>query len=107
MFLGIPHPDTGKSLDCLDGYRSASHPAIPNARHYGDNMEPDQIETSATNLNVRAVNAVSRAVGEVRRILGTRAAAKALPQIFAKAGIHIEPAEPEQRELELSEVPDR
>jgi hypothetical protein len=64
-------------------------------------MESDRTEGLTKRLNVQAVNAVSRAVGEVRRVLGPRAAAKALPEIFAKAGIHIEPSGPEQRELEL------
>ena len=65
-------------------------------------MESDRSQQRVQRLNVQAVNAVSRAIGEVRRVLGPRAAAKALPEIFAKAGIRIEAAEPEQRELELS-----
>ena len=56
-----------------------------------------------TKLNTQAVNAVSRAVGEVRRTMGTRAAADALPQIFAKAGIRIAQTKPAQGELRLDE----
>ena len=43
------------------------------------------MDAAPTKLNAQAVNAVSRAVGEVRRSLGPRAAAKAGTRIFHKA----------------------
>ena len=52
-------------------------------------------------VRTQALNAASRAVGEVRRSLGTRAAAEALPGIFATAGIAIPVTKPEQTELDL------
>lgn len=54
-------------------------------------------------LNTQAMNAASRVVGEVRRTLGTRAAADALPAIFAKVGIRIARANPTQGELNLKQ----
>jgi anti-repressor protein len=79
--------------------RFVRHDVLPAIRRTGRfEMDP-----AATKLNTQAVNAVSRAVGEVRRSLGPRAAAKALPEIFAKAGIRIVPRMPDQGELGLEE----
>lgn len=72
-------------------------PAIRRTGHF-------DMEAAATKLNTQAVNAVARAVGELRRSLGPRAAAKALPSIFAKAGITIVPWAPDQGELALDEA---
>ena len=66
-----------------------------------EDMDSGRVPQAVRRLNVQEVNAVSRAVGEVRRVLGVRAAAKALPEIYAKAGIRIKASEPEQGELEL------
>jgi hypothetical protein len=55
--------------------------------------ETSDLASATIKLNTRAVNAVSRAVGEVRRSLGVRAAAEVLPEIFAKAGIQVKAAE--------------
>ena len=56
---------------------------------------------SVSRINTAALNAASRAIGEVRRSLGARIAAAALPEIFGKAGITIPNGGPDQRELEL------
>jgi hypothetical protein len=47
------------------------------------------------------LNAASRAVGEIRRSLGARAAANSLPDIFGKAGVTVAPHKPPQPELPL------
>jgi hypothetical protein len=52
-------------------------------------------------MNTAALNAASRAVGEVRRSLGGPAAAEALPEIFGKAGITIAPRKPPQGDFEF------
>ena len=74
----------------------------PPTQHASANEQHDSHADTAR-LNIRAVNAVSRAVGELRRTLGVRVAARAVPAIFAKAGIQIERAEPEQGELKLGQ----
>lgn len=80
--------------------RFVRHDILPAIRRTG-RFEMD--DPAATKMNTQAVNAVSRAVGEVRRSLGPRAAAKALPDIFAKAGIRIVTWKPDQGELGLEE----
>jgi prophage antirepressor-like protein len=57
-------------------------------------------------INIAALNAVTHAVGEVRRSLGARVAAEALPGIFAKAGVTIPRRGPPQGEFDLKEPPD-
>jgi hypothetical protein len=59
-----------------------------------------------TRINTAALNAASRAVGEVRRSLGARIAAAALPEIFSMAGINIPPTGPDQREFDFPESDD-
>jgi prophage antirepressor-like protein len=82
--------------------RFVRHEILPAIRRTGRfEMEP-----TATRINTRAMNAVSRALGEVRRSLGPRAAAEALPDLFARAGIKIAPWKPEQGELGLGEPED-
>jgi prophage antirepressor-like protein len=73
-------------------------PAIRRTGHY-------EVDTATTRLNTQAMNAASRVVGEVRRCHGPRAAAKALPSIYARAGLIIEPADHPQGELVLAETP--
>jgi hypothetical protein len=69
----------------------------------GDVSLEGAAELPPIRLNVQAVNAAAKAAGEVRRTMGVRAAAKALPAIFARAGIRIEPVKPEQGELALGD----
>ena len=81
--------------------RFVRHEILPTIRRTGR----FEMHTTETKINTQAVNAVSRAVGEVRRSLGPRAAAKALPAIFARAGIQIVSEAPDQGELGLDEPP--
>jgi len=77
--------------------RFVRHEILPAIRRTGR----FETESGATRVNTQAMNAVSRAVGEVRRSYGARAAAEVLPDLFARAGIKIAPWKPEQAELDL------
>jgi hypothetical protein len=57
-------------------------------------------------INTAALNAVNDTVRELRRCQGPRAAAKALPSIYAMVGLTIEPHEHPQGELALAEKPE-
>src|SRR3954454_17644480 len=81
--------------------RFVRHEILPAIRRTGRY----EIDAAKTRLNPQAMNAASRVVGEVRRCQGPRAAAKALPSIYARAGITIEPGEHPQGELALAEKP--
>ena len=82
--------------------RWLAHDVLPRIRKTGRYEEGG----SPSRINTAALNAASRAIGEVRRCHGPRAAAEALPNIFAKAGIAIAPWHPPQGELGLDEKPD-
>jgi prophage antirepressor-like protein len=60
----------------------------------------------SSRINTAALNAINDTVREVRRCQGPRAAAKALPGIYALVGLTIEPAEHPQGELALAEKPE-
>jgi len=81
--------------------RFVRHEILPAIRRTGRFEMP-----GVTRTNIQAINAVSRAAGEVRRSLGTRAAADAIPDLFAKAGIRVAPWKPDQGELSLEEPED-
>src|SRR4051794_4488900 len=61
---------------------------------------------AAARLNTAALNAVNDTVRELRRCQGPRAAAKALPGIYAMVGLTIEPHEHPQGELAFAEKPE-
>ena len=77
--------------------RWLAHDVLPSIRKTGrfENLR------GTTRINTAALNAASRAVGEVRRSLGARIAAAALPEIFGRAGIKIPARKPDQGELNL------
>jgi prophage antirepressor-like protein len=79
--------------------RWLKHDVIPALRKTG------RFELAAGEIlrkNAMAMNAACRAVAEIRRAQGTRAASDALPDIFARAGITIGRKEPPQREFGFS-----
>jgi prophage antirepressor-like protein len=74
------------------------HEVLPSIRRTGGYRAG---EVGTTRANATALNAASRAVGEIRRSLGARAAANSLPDIFGKAGVTVAPHKPPQAELPL------
>jgi prophage antirepressor-like protein len=82
--------------------RWLAHDVLPSIRRTG---RYEHWRGATARINTAALNAASRAVGEVRRSLGARVAAEALPDIFAKAGVNIPARKPDQGELDLSESP--
>lgn len=81
--------------------RWLAHDVLPSIRKTGryEDHRPSRINTAA-------LNALNDTVREVRRCQGPRAAAKALPGIYAMVGLTIEPAEHPQGELALAEKPE-
>jgi hypothetical protein len=79
--------------------RWVTHEVLPSIRRTGGYRAGGEVGT--TRANATALNAASRAVGEIRRSLGARAAANSLPDIFGKAGVTVARHKPPQAELPL------
>jgi prophage antirepressor-like protein len=79
--------------------RWVTHEVLPSIRRTGGYRTGGEAGTARANAT--ALNAASRAVGEIRRSLGARAAAETLPDIFGKAGVTVAPHKPPQAELPL------
>jgi hypothetical protein len=67
-------------------------------------MRDSDSDATPSKAKTAALNAASRVVGEVRKSLGVRAAARAAPGIFAMVGVDLPLKEPEQGELDLKDV---
>jgi prophage antirepressor-like protein len=76
--------------------RWLAHEVLPSIRRTG---RYESAQGAAARSNALALNAACRAIGEIRRSVGVRAAADELPEIFAKAGVTIKQHEQEQREF--------
>lgn len=94
---------TSRKLQAVAFKRWLKHDVIPALRKTG------RYELAAGEIlrkNALAMNAACRAVAEIRRAQGSRAAADALPDIFARAGIIIGRKEPPQRDFGFSQTAD-